>query len=51
MKQYTVTMRIEIERSVLANSEEEALNLVDKDDMMYELKNYGVDAEYFVDED
>lgn len=39
-------MRVEIERIVKADSEEEALDKVDNDDMMHELKHYSVDEEY-----
>lgn len=49
-KTYRVTMKVEIVRYVEANSEEEALDLVDKGDMMHELKHYGVDEEYEVGE-
>ena len=50
MKSYKVIMRVEIERCVDAESEEEAIDKVDTDDMMHELKNYGVDTEFVAEE-
>lgn len=46
---YKVTMRVDITRVVEAESETEALENVDSADMMYELKYYGVDEEYFAE--
>jgi hypothetical protein len=44
-------MRVDIERYVEANSEKEALEKVDTNDMMHELKHYGVDEEFIVEKD
>lgn len=49
MSRYRVIMRVDIERIVEADSEEEALYKADTDDMMYELKYYGVDEEFIVE--
>lgn len=49
-KFYTVTMRVEVERRVIATSEEEALLKVDTSDMIDEIKNYGFSEELFVEE-
>jgi len=49
MSLYEVTMRVDITRLVEADSEDDALNKVDDNDMMHELKNYGVDEEYFAE--
>lgn len=46
---YKVTMRVDITRVVEAESEEEALEKVDSNDMMHELKHYGVDEEFFAE--
>lgn len=48
MAYYRVTMRVDIERIIEADSEEDALEKTDTGDMMYELKYYGVDEEYIV---
>jgi hypothetical protein len=42
-------MRVDIERIVEANSEDEALEIADAEDMMHELKHYGVDEEFIVE--
>lgn len=42
-------MRVDIERYVEADSEGDALNKVDSEDMMHELKHYGVDEEFIVE--
>lgn len=47
---YKVTMRVEVERTVLAGSEEEARENVDASDMIYEIKNYSFDEELIVEE-
>ena len=47
MGTYQVIMRVEITRVVEADSEKEAIEKADNNDMMYELKNYGVDEEFF----
>ena len=47
---YKVTMRVEVERTVLAGSEEEARENVDASDMIYEIKSYGFDEELIVEE-
>jgi hypothetical protein len=49
MAQYRVIMRVDIERIVEAESEKEALEKVDNDDMMHELKHYRVDEEWIVE--
>lgn len=49
MAYYKVIMRVEIERVIEADSDEEALNNVDTNDMMHELKHYDVDEEYIVE--
>lgn len=41
-------MRVDIERYVTAKDKDEALEKVDTDDMMHELKRYGVDETYHV---
>ena len=46
---YRVTMRVEIDRYLDAESEEDAINKVDKQDMVYELQNYGIDEEYYAE--
>jgi hypothetical protein len=46
---YRVIMRVDIERIVEAKTEEEALEKADTDDMMFELKYYGVDEEFIVE--
>lgn len=46
---YRVTMRVDIDRIVYADSEDEALEIVDEADMMYELKKFKVDTEMLVD--
>ncbi|ANT41477.1 hypothetical protein DIRTYBETTY_248 [Bacillus phage DirtyBetty] len=43
LKHFTCTMTVEITRVVEAYDEDHALEVVDTNDMMYELKNYGVD--------
>lgn len=50
MPYFTVTMRVDIERTVEAENKEHAMELVDKGDMMHELKHYGVDEEFIVGE-
>lgn len=50
MPYFKVIMRVDIERVVEAENEEEALELADPSDMMYELKNFGVDEEFIVNE-
>lgn len=50
MTMFRVVMRVDIERYVEADNEEEALEKVDTDDMMHELKRYRVDEEYLVEE-
>lgn len=42
---YKVTMTVEVERTVLASSESDAINKVDTSDMIYEIKNYSFDEE------
>lgn len=49
-KYYDVTMRVEVKRTVLAKSKEEARNKVDLSDMIYEIKYCGLDEEIFVKE-
>jgi hypothetical protein len=49
-KYFKVIMRVDIERYVEAESKEEALDKVDSGDMMHELKHYGVDEEWIVEE-
>lgn len=49
MAYFRVIMRVDIERIVEAESEDDALEKVDYGDMMHELKNYGVDEEYFAE--
>lgn len=49
MAYFKVIMRVDIERVVEADNEEQALNKADTDDMMHELKHYGVDEEYIVE--
>jgi hypothetical protein len=49
-KDYRVIMRVEIERYVEAEDKHDALEKVDTDDMMHELKRYKVDTEYIVEE-
>lgn len=46
---YKIIMRVEIERIVEADSVDEALEKVDSNDMMHELKHYNVDKEWIVE--
>lgn len=41
---YEVTMTATVTRRVAANSEEEAIRKVDKNDMVHELTNYGLNS-------
>ena len=50
-KFYDVTMRVEVKRRVLAASKQDARDKVDTSDMVYEIKNYRLDEEIFIDED
>ncbi len=45
LKHFTCVMTAEITRVVEARNKEHALELVDENDMMYELKNYKTDYE------
>ncbi|AOZ62496.1 hypothetical protein SBP8a_246 [Bacillus phage SBP8a] len=45
VKYFTCTMTAEIDRVVEARDKEHALELVDENDMMYELKNFKTDYE------
>ena len=49
-KFYKVKMTVEVGRTVLATSEDDAREKVDTSDMMYEIKNYGMDEEISVEE-
>ncbi|MCC2252743.1 hypothetical protein JUJ52_22740 [Virgibacillus sp. AGTR] len=49
-KFYKVTMRVEVEREVLANSEAEAREKVDTSDMVYEIKKYRMAEELLIEE-
>lgn len=49
-KFHKVTMRVEVERTVLARSPEEAREKADTSDMIYEIKNHSFDEEIFVEE-
>lgn len=49
-KFYKVTMTVEVERTVLASSEEDAREKVDTSDMEYEIKNYRLDGDISVEE-
>lgn len=45
LKYFTCTMTAEITRTVEARDKEHALEIVDENDMMYELKNFKTDYE------
>lgn len=50
-KFYSVTMRVEVTRRVLACSEEEAHEKADTEDMIHEIKNYKFNEEIIIKED
>jgi phosphopantetheine adenylyltransferase len=49
-KFYKVKMTVEVERTVLATSEDDAREKVDTSDMEYEIKNYRLDGEISIEE-
>jgi hypothetical protein len=46
MKTYLVTGTVTVTRAVEANSKDEAISKVDKNDMMHEIKSYSVSMEF-----